>query len=34
VEEMLQLLLGLSLLGAQGFDFLDQHGKFLLLGKS
>jgi hypothetical protein len=31
VEEMLQLLLGLALLGAQGFDFLGQRGEFLLL---
>jgi hypothetical protein len=31
VEQMLQLLLGLALLGAQGFDFLDQRGEFLLL---
>jgi len=31
VEEMLQRLLGLALLGAQGFDFFDQRSEFLLL---
>jgi hypothetical protein len=32
VEQMLQLLHGLALLGAQGFDFFGQRGEFLLLG--
>jgi hypothetical protein len=31
VEKMLQLLHGLALLGAQGFDFLGQRGEFLVI---